>query len=101
MNTVSTPSLPSRPAAPAWVSIVAGAALACALAPLLPLLSIVAWSSVLMSAPEVALVLATAALVVTHRREAARARLMAWMALAAVCGWVLMFLALGLALLLA
>ena len=100
MNTSPTQSLPSGSAGPGWVSVVAGIAVACALAPALPLLSIVTTASaVFINGPYVALVLAVAVLVAAHRRPAGHARLMAWAAVAIVCGWVLLLVAFGLALL--
>ena len=100
MNTSPAQSLPSGSSGPGLVSVVAGIALACALAPALPLLSIVStWSALFLAGPYVALVLAVATLVATRRREAGRARLMAWLAIAATIGWVLLLIALGLALL--
>ena len=81
------------------MSVVAGVALACALAPVLPLLSIVStWSALFLAGPYVALVLAVATLVATHRRQGGHARLMAWLAIAAIIGWVLLLIAFGLAL---
>ncbi len=100
MSTSPAQSLPSGSSGPGRVSVVAGIALACALAPVLPLLSIVStWSALFLAGPYVALVLAVATLVATHRREAGHARLMAWLAIAVTIGWVLMLIALGLALL--
>ena len=96
MSTTPTAPLPGV-ARPRWVSITAGAALACALTPLLPLLSLTGWSSPTIWALYAAIPLAVVTLWAT-RSGGRRQRLLAKLALAALCFWVLLGIATGLAL---
>ncbi len=96
MSTTPTQSLSGAPVRGRWVSIAAGAALLCALTPLLPILSITPWSSPIIWALYAAIPLAGVTLWATRRSGGRRQRLLAKLALSAICFWLLVGLFVGL-----
>lgn len=99
MSTSPTPTLDRS--GPHWTAYAAAGAVACALLPVIPLLWAVPHSAPLVDGPYVSIVLGVAVLVATRRSHPGPTRPMAWTALAATGGWILLVAAFGLALRLA
>ena len=97
---VGSTSPVARPA-PQWATYAAGLAVAFALAAMVPLLFAIPWSALFINGPYLSVILGVAVLAATRRARPSNARFMAWMALAATAGWVLLLILFGLALRLA